>query len=51
MFWAEPKAALESLPATKNHQGLGDSKGESDARDIFYPMKLASNHLHISSST
>ena len=28
------KPRLESLPATKNHQGLGDSEDESDA-EIF----------------
>ena len=45
------RSRLESLPATKNHQGLGDSKDESDA-NIFLSLTLkpASNHLHISSS-
>ena len=45
------KRRLESLPATKNHQGLGDSEDESDAK-IFsvLTLKLACNHLHISSS-
>ena len=31
------KRRLESLPATKNHQGLGDSEDESDAKIFSVP--------------
>ena len=33
----EPKRRLQSLPATKNHQGPGDSKDESDPKIFSVP--------------
>ena len=37
LWWAELKHRLKSLPAMKNHQGLGDSEDESDAKIFSVP--------------
>ena len=37
------RSRLESLPATKNHQGLGDSEDESDV-EIFSVLDSETGH-------
>ena len=52
LFWrAEPKRRFQSLPATKNHQGLGDSEDESNAKILSVPesetCQQSSPHIHL----